>query len=120
MREGALGDDDIQARSSPTQAGCERARGNDNKAPSPQRDSTMIFVKGWGSLPTAYNLARESPGRDLEEGIACATAGLRRRFAARVWRDGDHELVFINAPFYAIIAPSSRATAKTDQLDAPV
>ena len=31
-----------------------------------------------------------------------------------------HELVFINAPFYAIIAPSSRATAKTDQLDAPV
>ena len=35
-------------------------------------------------------------------------------------RRGDHELVFINAPFYAIIAPSSRATAKTDQLDAPV
>ena len=33
-----------------------------------------------------YNLAKES-GRDLEEGIACATAGLRRRFAARVWRD---------------------------------
>ena len=30
--------------------------------------------------------AKES-GRDLEEGIACATAGLRRRFAARVWRD---------------------------------
>ena len=55
MREGALGDDDIQARSSPTQAGCERARGNDNKAPSPQRDSTMIFVKGWGSLPTALS-----------------------------------------------------------------
>ena len=45
----------IQARSSPTQAGCERARGNDNKAPSPQRDSTMIFVKGWGSLPTALS-----------------------------------------------------------------
>ena len=33
-----------------------------------------------------YNLAKET-GRDLEEGIACATAGLRRRFAARVWRD---------------------------------
>ena len=44
VREGAHGDDDIQARSPPTQAGCERARGNDNKAPSPQRDSTMIFV----------------------------------------------------------------------------
>ena len=44
VREGLHGDDDIQARSSPTQAGCERARGNDNKAPSPQRDSTMIFV----------------------------------------------------------------------------
>ena len=55
VREGALGDDDIQARSSPTQAGCERARGNDNKAPSPQRDCTMIFVKGWGSLPTALS-----------------------------------------------------------------
>ena len=37
-------------------------------------------------MEQGYNLAKES-GRDLEEGIACATAGLRRRFAARVWRD---------------------------------
>ena len=38
---------------SPVRWGCERARGNDNKAPSPQRGSAVIFVKGWGSLPTA-------------------------------------------------------------------
>ena len=37
-------------------------------------------------MEQGYNLAKES-GRDLEEAIACATAGLRRRFAARVWRD---------------------------------
>ena len=37
-------------------------------------------------MEQGYNLAKET-GRDLEEGIACATAGLRRRFAARVWRD---------------------------------
>ena len=33
------------------------------------------------------NKQAQRAGRDLEEGIACATAGLRRRFAARVWRD---------------------------------
>ena len=47
--------------------------------------STHHLVQRLG-VEEGYNLARES-GRDLEEGIACATAGLRRRFAARVWRD---------------------------------
>ena len=43
--------------------------------------STHHLVQRLG-VEQGYNLARES-GRDLEEGIACATAGLRRRFAAR-------------------------------------
>ena len=47
--------------------------------------STHHLVQRLG-VEQGYNLAKES-GRDLEEGIACATAGLRRRFAARVWRD---------------------------------
>ena len=47
--------------------------------------STHHLVQRLG-VEQGYNLAKET-GRDLEEGIACATAGLRRRFAARVWRD---------------------------------
>ena len=47
--------------------------------------STHHLVQRLG-VEQGCNLAKES-GRDLEEGIACATAGLRRRFAARVWRD---------------------------------
>ena len=47
--------------------------------------STHHLVQRLG-MEQGYNLAKDS-GRDLEEAIACATAGLRRRFAARVWRD---------------------------------
>ena len=50
-----------------------------------EEEGTHHLVQRLG-VEQGYNLAKES-GRDLEEGIACATAGLRRRFAARVWRD---------------------------------
>ena len=49
------------------------------------RSAPLHLVQRLG-VEQGYNLAKET-GRDLEEGIACATAGLRRRFAARVWRD---------------------------------